>query len=114
MLRTGRVLRAVRPEPRGLGHAVTPLKEKTMTNTTTPQQIAALNDRFCRQGPHGGIAGRMFATAGISALPMAAQLLIWAMSALSRISPTTTTRTANTISARSPFYRMTAAVSVRS
>jgi len=29
-----------------------------MTNTTTPQQIAALNDQFRKQGPHGVVAGR--------------------------------------------------------
>lgn len=46
--------------------------------TTTPQTIAELNDRFRKDGPRSGIPGQQFATRGISALPMEAQLLIWA------------------------------------
>lgn len=47
-------------------------------NTTSAHTIASLNDRFRKDGPHSGIPGRQFATAGISALPIEAQVLIWA------------------------------------
>lgn len=47
-----------------------------MTDTTA-QRIAALNDQFRQQGPSSAIPGQQFATAGISALPLPAQLLIW-------------------------------------
>lgn len=38
------------------------------------QTIAALNDRFRKEGVHSGIPGRMFATPGIAALPPSVQL----------------------------------------
>lgn len=49
------------------------------TNTSTKaQRIAELNDRFRKDPMSSGVPGRAFATAGISALPMEAQLIIWA------------------------------------
>lgn len=44
----------------------------------TPSTIAQLNDRFRRQGVTGPIPGRALATAGIAALPLDTQLLLWA------------------------------------
>lgn len=48
-----------------------------MANTTTTTPIATLDDQFRKQGPEGSIPERKFATSGISALPLPAQLLIW-------------------------------------
>jgi len=48
------------------------------TKTSTAATIAALNDRFRKDLQNSGVPGRAFATSGVSALPMPAQLLIWA------------------------------------
>lgn len=49
-----------------------------MTTTTQAGKIAELNDRFRRDPVGSGVPGRAFATSGVSALPVEAQLLIWA------------------------------------
>jgi hypothetical protein len=46
--------------------------------TTTAQTVADLNDRFRAGTPGSNIPGRKFMTRGLSALPLAAQILIWA------------------------------------
>jgi hypothetical protein len=51
-------------------------RRKTMENTAS-QRIAALNDQFRQGGMNSRIPGRMFATAGVSALPVEVQLLAW-------------------------------------
>lgn len=48
-----------------------------MTDKHRPT-VAELNDRFRREGVSSSIPGRMFATAGVAALPVEAQILIWA------------------------------------
>lgn len=44
--------------------------------TTRQAQIAAMNDQFRKEGPSQSVPGRMFATAGIAALPRPMQAKI--------------------------------------
>lgn len=48
-----------------------------MPTSATLTRIAKLNDQFRKEGPAGSVPGLRVATAGISALPLPAQLVIW-------------------------------------